>query len=291
VIVMRVDLPAGRRLDVQVSGPENGVPLVYHHGAPGAAVLYPPMVHAAARRGLRTVAYARPGYGHSSPRPGRVIADAVSDTVAVLDALGVGDFVTVGWSGGGPHALACATLLPGRCTSAATIGGVAPVTAQGLDWTAGMGADNIEEFGAAMSGEPALTPYLGAQAKILGTVTGPEVAEALGDLVSEVDRRQLTGDFAEYLAESFRVAVVDGIAGWRDDDLAFVRDWGFRLDGGCPVAIWQGDQDRMVPYAHGQWLAAQVPGARAHLLPGHGHLSLLGDVFDDILDDLVAAGA
>jgi pimeloyl-ACP methyl ester carboxylesterase len=291
VIVMRVDLPAGRRLDVQVSGPENGVPLVYHHGAPGAAVLYPSMVHAAARHGLRTVVYARPGYGHSSPRPGRVIADAVSDTVAVLDALGVGDFVTVGWSGGGPHALACATLLPGRCTSAATIGGVAPVTAQGLDWTAGMGADNIEEFGAAMSGEPALTPYLGAQAKILGTVTGPEVAEALGDLVSEVDRRQLTGDFAEYLAESFRVAVVDGIAGWRDDDLAFVRDWGFRLDGGCPVAIWQGDQDRMVPYAHGQWLAAHVPGARAQLLPGHGHLSLLGDVFDDILDDLVAARA
>ncbi|HEV7898284.1 MAG TPA: alpha/beta fold hydrolase [Planosporangium sp.] len=286
---MWVDLPDGRRLDVGVGGPEDGMPLVYHHGAPGSAVLYPPMVDAAARHGLRTVVYARPGYGRSSARPGRVVADAASDTAAVLDALGIGEFVTVGWSGGGPHALACATLLPGRCTSAATIGGVAPVTARGLDWTAGMGADNLEEFGAAMTGEPALTGYLRTQGDVLATVRGSDIAEALGDLVSDVDRRQLTGDFAGYLAESFRVAVVAGIAGWRDDDLAFVRDWGFEPRGGCPVAIWQGDRDRMVPYSHGQWLAANVPAGRAHLLPGHGHLSLLGDTFDDILDDLMAA--
>ncbi|WP_205862098.1 alpha/beta fold hydrolase [Planosporangium thailandense] len=287
---MRVDLPDGRRLDVEVEGPEGGLPLVYHHGAPGAAVLYRPLVDAAARHGLRIVTYARPGYGRSDAAPGRVVADAARDTAAVLDALGLGDFVTVGWSGGGPHALACATVLAGRCMAAATLGGVAPYTAEGLDWTAGMGADNIEEFGAAVSGEPALTEYLRAQEEVLGRVTGAEVADALGDLVSEVDRRQLTGGFADYLAESFRIAVTAGIAGWRDDDLAFIRKWGFDLRGGCPVAVWQGDQDRMVPYAHGRWLAANVPGARAHLLPGHGHLSLFGLV-DEVLDDLVAGRA
>ncbi|GAA1808893.1 alpha/beta hydrolase [Planosporangium flavigriseum] len=288
MIAMHVDLSDGRRLDVQVAGPAGGFPLVYHHGAPGAAVLYHPMVAAAARHGLRTVIYARPGYGHSTASPGRVVADAAADTAAVLDALGLGEFLTVGWSGGGPHALACATLLPGRCLGAATIGGVAPFTASGLDWTAGMGADNIEEFGAAVRGDPALTKYLQAQADVLRTVTASDLVAALGDLVSDVDRRQLTGGFARYMAESFRTAVTAGIAGWHDDDLAFVGDWGFEPRAGCPVAVWQGDQDRMVPYSHGQWLAARVPGVRAHLLPGHGHLSLLGDAFDDILDDLVA---
>jgi pimeloyl-ACP methyl ester carboxylesterase len=103
----------------------------------------------------------------------------------------------------------------------------------------------------------------------------------------------LTGEYADYLAEGLRAAVRGGIAGWRDDDLAFVEDWGFTLDGdAAPVTIWQGDQDLMVPYAHGRWLADRIPGARAHLLPGEGHLSLTVSCFPQILDDLLdLAGA
>jgi pimeloyl-ACP methyl ester carboxylesterase len=87
-----------------------------------------------------------------------------------------------------------------------------------------------------------------------------------------------------------------GIAGWRDDDLAFVRDWGFSLGWESPspapgnpgpVTIWQGDQDQMVPFAHGQWLAARVRGARVHLMPGDGHLSMTVSALDRILVDLV----
>jgi pimeloyl-ACP methyl ester carboxylesterase len=286
--MMLVDLPDGRQLDVLIAGPEGGLPLVFHHGAPGAAALFGPMVDAATRRGLRPMVYSRPGYGESSAHPGRAVADAAADTAAILDKLGADEFVTVGWSGGGPHALACAALLPGRCTSAATIGGVAPFGADGLDWMAGMGSENVEEFGAAASGEAALTRYLVPQAEALATVEGADVAQALGDLVSDVDKRQLTGGFADYLAGSFRTAMTGGIAGWRDDDLAFVRDWGFPFGNGAPVAIWQGDQDRMVPYAHGEWLAVNVPGARAHLLTGEGHLSLLVGAFGDVLDDLLA---
>jgi pimeloyl-ACP methyl ester carboxylesterase len=147
----------------------------------------------------------------------------------------------------------------------------------------------VAEFGAAAKGADDLTPYLEQEAAPLSRVTGEDVAAAFGGLVSAADRAALTGEFAASVAASLRAAVRNGIAGWRDDDLAFSADWGFPLDTlAAPVAIWQGDQDRMVPYAHGQWLAAHIPGVRVHLMPGEGHLTLtvtsIGRILDDLLD-------
>src|SRR5262245_23756854 len=146
---MLVQLASGRTLEVAVAGPVDGLPLVFHYGTPSGPVPYAPIVDAAAQHGLRTVVYARPGYGESTPQPGRTVADATADTAAILDALGCDTFVTLGWSGGGPHALACAALLPDRCLAAGSLAGVAPYGAAGLDWQAGMGTENVEEFGAA----------------------------------------------------------------------------------------------------------------------------------------------
>ena len=284
-----VGVPGGRQVDVLTAGPPAGLPFVLHNGTPGGLVTFGPMARAAAGRGLRTVMCARPGYGASTPWPGRRVADVAGDVAAVLDALGAGEFVTAGWSGGGPHALACAVLLPGRCLAAVTMAGVAPYLAPGLDWLAGMGPENVEEFTAAAAGEEPLTRFLEAAAAGLGAVSGADVAAALGGLVGEADRAALTGEFAEYLAGSMRAAVAGGVAGWRDDDLAFTGDWGFALDTpGAPVAVWQGDGDRMVPPAHGAWLAAHLPGARARLLAGEGHLTLAVTSFGAILDDLLA---
>jgi pimeloyl-ACP methyl ester carboxylesterase len=145
--------PDGRRLEVLAAGPEDGLPLLFHNGTPGGLVAVPGMVAEAAARGLRTVMYARPGYGESTGQPGRRVAAAAADAVAVLDGLGARQFVTVGWSGGGPHALACAALLPGRCLAAASLAGVAPAQAEGLDWVAGMGPENVTEFSAAGQSE------------------------------------------------------------------------------------------------------------------------------------------
>ncbi len=284
-----VSAGGGRQLDVLVAGPADGLPFVLHNGTPGGLVMQEQMTAAAAERGLRTVMCARPGYGRSTPWPDRRVADVAADVAAVLDALGAPKFVTAGWSGGGPHALACAVRLPGRCLAAATIAGVAPRQAAGLDWAAGMGPENIEEFGAAAAGEETLTRFLEAARAELAGVTAAGLGDALGGLVDEADKAVLTGGFAEYLAGSMRAAVAGGVAGWRDDDLAFAGDWGFAVDepGAAPVTIWQGDQDRMVPFAHGQWLAAHVPGARSRLLAGEGHLSIVVARFGAILDDLL----
>jgi len=290
--VVNLELPDGRTLEYVVGGPAGAPPLIMHHGTPNAAVLFEPLVAVAAAHGLRTVLHSRPGYAGSSPQPGRSVAAVASDVAAVLDDLGAEQFVTLGWSGGGPHALACAALLPGRCMAAASIAGVAPYKAQGADgfeFLSGMGAENIEEFGAAAAGEAELTAYLQGAAADLAEVQPAQVVAALGDLLSDVDRKALTGAFADFLAASFRAAVSTGIAGWRDDDLAFLADWGFGLSGiQAPVSIWQGDEDRMVPFDHGRWLAGQLPGASVHLKPAEGHLSLLVDNADAIVAELAA---
>lgn len=286
-----VTLPNARVLEVLTAGPIGATPLVFHHGTPVAAMLFPPLVSAATEFGLRTVVYSRPGYARSTPHHGRSVADAASDVAAILDALGAERFYTLGWSGGGPHALACAALLPQRCVAAASLAGVAPYPAEGLDWFEGMGAENLEEFSLALKGESALTPWLEREAKSLGVVEGPQVAAALGDLISDVDRASLTGEFAEFSARSFRRGVSSGIAGWRDDDLAFTRSWGFDLGSiERPVAIWQGGQDRMVPFAHGAWLADHVAHARPRLHANEGHLSLAVSGIRGIVKDLVAIG-
>ncbi len=286
---LQLKLPDGRALEVLTDGPAEGLPLIFHYGTPCAAVLFGPLVAEATRCKLRTVVYSRPGYATSTVRPGRSVVDAVADVQAILGELDADEFVTIGWSGGGPHALACAAALPDRCTAAVSLAGLAPYRAAGLDWMVGMGPENIEEFNLALEGEAALTPWLKQWAKVLGQVKGPDVAAALGGLASDVDKAALTGEFAEFIAAVFRRAVSTGIAGWRDDDLAFTRDWGFDLAQiERPVAVWQGGQDQMVPFAHGQWLAEHIPNARVRLHRDEGHLSLAVNALDRIIDDLVA---
>jgi pimeloyl-ACP methyl ester carboxylesterase len=284
-----VHLADGRSVPVLVAGPADGLPLLFHTGTPGGLVEVEPLTDIAAANGFRSVLYARPGYGSSDPLPGRRVADAAADVAAVLDQLGAGRFVTAGWSGGGPHALATAALLGERCVAAATIAGVAPYPADGIDWFEGMAQENIAEFGAAAAGEGPLTAMLAAQMATRPDITASDVADALGNLVTAADRAAITGWFAQFMAGSMREALSAGIEGWRDDDLAFVRDWGFGLDQiEVPVAVWHGDQDAMVPFAHGEWLVRHIPGALPHLLPGEGHLTLVSARFGDIMRDLAA---
>jgi pimeloyl-ACP methyl ester carboxylesterase len=278
----------GRSVEVGTAGPVTGRPLVFHTGTPAGLAPYEPLFSLAADLGLRTVQYSRPGYGNSEAHPGRRVADAADDVAAILDHLGADQFITAGWSGGGPHALACAARLPGRCLAAATIAGVAPFDAAGLDWLNGMAPENLHEFSLAARGEAALSEFLRQTASAMTDVTPAELAEALGELITTPDKAALTGEFAVFMTEESKAAVLTGIAGWRDDDLAVMAGWGFEVaDITIPVAVWQGDADAMVPFAHGAWLAAAIPGATSHLLEGHGHLTLVADKIGEIIADLV----
>lgn len=284
-----ISLTDGRALDIQVNGAEVGPVLVFHHGTPGSRLPRRKMVEQAAERGLRLVTYSRAGYGDSSRREGRTVADIAEDVTAILDHLGVDRAMTAGWSGGGPHALATGALLPDRITGVLSIAGVAPYAAAGLDFLDGMGEGNIEEFGAALKGESELRPLLDGMREELKDATPEAILGELSTLLPNVDRRQVTEESGEEMAANFREALKNGVDGWLDDDLAFTRPWGFDLAAmRVPTFVWQGSADLMVPFAHGQWLAANVPGSTAHLLEDEGHLSVGVGAMPQMLDELRA---
>ena len=281
-------LPDGRTLEVEVTGPGDGPVLLFHHGTPGASAQLDQMARAVHARGHRLVTWSRAGYGASSRRPGRDVASEAADAAALLDHLGAETCVVAGWSGGGPHALACGAVLADRVRAVLCIAGVAPFDAEGLDFLAGMGEENLDEFGAAQAGEARLRPYLDEQRDAMREITGSQIAEQMATLLPPVDVAELAGDFGDSLAEEFRQAVSQGVDGWLDDDLALVRPWGFELaDVAVPTYLWQGSDDLMVPFAHGEWLAERIPGVTAHLEHGEGHLSIALGAMERMFDELL----
>lgn len=281
-------LTGDRVLNGWVGGADHGAALVFHTGTPSPPVRWASLDDAARDRNLRLITYARPGYSGSSRHPGRSVADAATDTVAVLDELGVGPFMVLGHSGGGPHALACAALISDRCQAAVSLAGVAPFEAEDLDWMAGMAEENVEEFTTVLKGEETLRPYLLAYAEHFSQVSSEDVEVSLAGLLSDVDRDALTDELSEMMARSLRQAAEDGVEGWIEDDLAFAKSWGFDLSSiEVPVGVWQGRQDRMVPFAHGEWLQSNIKTSRSRLLDDEGHISLLTHRLGDIITDLV----
>ncbi len=282
-------LPDGRSLDLEVSGPDDGVPLVYHHGTPGSVVPMRGLRRAVHAVGLRLVTYSRAGYGASTRRPGRTVADIAEDVAAILDHLGAPRCVTAGKSGGGPHALATAALLGDRVTGVLSIAGVGPYGVPDLDFLAGMGEQNIEEFGATLQGEDTLRAWLTDAAEGLRDPDAATLIREMRTLLPPPDLAVLTDEYGEDMAAATKEALRTGVDGWLDDDLEFTRPWGFDLDDICvPTFVWQGSADLMVPFAHGQWLADHLPGATVHLVPDEGHLSIAVGRVEQMVAELVA---
>jgi pimeloyl-ACP methyl ester carboxylesterase len=213
----------------------------------------------------------------------------VQDTAALLAAIEADRCLVAGWSGGGPHALACGARL-GSAAGTLVISGVAPYGLPDLDWMAGMGEDNVAEFGAALLGERTLRPLLEEVREHLKDTDSAGIIAELDSLLPDVDRAVLTDEFGEDMAAGFAEALRHGVEGWVDDDLAFTEPWGFELDEvSGPTMIWQGSSDLMVPFPHGEALASRISGASVHLEEGEGHLSIGLGALDRMLDELVSA--
>jgi pimeloyl-ACP methyl ester carboxylesterase len=276
-----VRTPDGRTLHVIEGGDATGLPVVVHHGTPGSALQYEPHTRDAEEQGIRLITYDRPGYGGSTPHEGRSVGDAAADVAVIADALGIGRFGTYGGSGGGPHTLACAALLQDRVVGAVPVASVAPFPAEGLDWLAGMGQGNVDEFGAAQESREALARFTERERGELLAADPAAMVEAIRTLVSPVDADALTGELGDYMLASIRGAIDESVEGWVEDDLAFLRPWGFDLASiTVPIALWHGEQDLFVPIAHGRWLAEHLSGAEVHIESEHGHLSLFARVPD-----------
>lgn len=265
----------GRDLQVLEAGDLDGFPVFVHHGTPACRLLYKGTIDDARSRGIRLISHDRPGYGGSTRRPGRIIGDVADDVAAIADHLGLDHFASWGISGGGPHVLACAALLPDRCVAAAALASIAPYDAEGLDFFAGMGEDNIEEFKLSLDGEEAIRP--GAEEHRRQMMSSAEdLIESIRTLLTPTDEAVFRGETADYLVRWMTCGMKAGVDGWLDDDLAFVWSWGFDLkEIDIPVQVWQGRQDKFVPFGHGEWIARQVPTAEPHLTDVDGHMTLL----------------
>lgn len=286
---MNVQTPDGRTLRVWITGVEGGTPILAHHGTPGCGIAYSPWVEDAIARDACLIGYDRAGYGGSSRHAGRAIADVVVDVRAIAAALGIDRLFTWGISGGGPHALACAALAPDLVAAAACLAGPAPFDAENFDWTAGMGEANVVEHAAAVKGEPVLRPLLEEEAAAMLAGGAEGLKEGLETLLSPVDAAMLDGGFADFLYETTEVALRGTVDGWVDDDLAFVKAWGFDVASiRVPVLLVQGEQDGFVPVSHFEWLTTHVAGAERRLSAADGHLSLSEAAVTEVHEWLLA---
>jgi pimeloyl-ACP methyl ester carboxylesterase len=265
----------GRSLGVHDGGDPGGAPVVIHHGTPGSGLLYAPGEALAREQGIRLIGYDRPGYGDSTRVPGRSIADCAADVGAIADALGLDRYTSWGISGGGPHVLACAALCDSRLTAVASLAAVAPWNSDGLDWLAGMGDSNIDEFDAVLAGETALRPLLDRDRAEMLAAAPNELVTVWESLLGDEDRAVLSEEFAAYILAAGALGLRDGVDGWLDDNLAFVESWGFAPESvNRPVLLLHGADDRFVPVSHGRWLAARIPGVEARITEADGHLTL-----------------
>jgi len=262
----------GRSLELHEIGDPNGLPVIVHHGTPASGLLYDRW----ATPGIRLISFDRAGYGGSARNRGRTVAAVAADTEAIADELGLDRFATWGISGGGPHALACSALCGDRLIAAASLAGVAPWGAEDLDWLDGMGEDNVKEFDLVLAGEEALRPASERDREQMLALGADAMREMFASLLGELDRAALTGALAALIHEATEHGLAPGADGWIDDDLAFVAQWGFDLANiSRPTLIVHGSDDRFVPVAHGEWLAAHIPGAEAWIDDENGHLTLL----------------
>jgi pimeloyl-ACP methyl ester carboxylesterase len=282
-----VAAPDGRTLAVEDAGDRDGRPVMAHVGTPGGRRLYGARTMAEAeRRGLRLISYDRPGYGGSTSQPGRTMADTASDVRAICVALGITRLPMWGSSGGGPAVLACAALLPDLVTAAVSLASPAPYDAEGLDWLAGFSPEALEEVRLMQTDEPAARAYFRRECDQILAVPPEQVARDNQRRTPGADLALLTDE-----AISMQLALAPGIEGSWEDCVAQITPWGFDVGQiSVPLLLMHGDQDTAVPFSHGQWLAAHIPGAETWFFAGEGH-ALREAHIDDMLTWLIEHSA
>jgi len=277
-----------RELCLEVAGDGPAGTVIVCSGTPNSRHLYAPWVEDALARGLRLVGYDRPGYGGSTPHPGRSVADGATEVQAIATALELDRVAVWGFSGGGPYAVACAALLPDLVSAAGVVCSLAPYGAPGLDFFAGMGEDNIDDIKLVLSDPRAAREKLRKDWEEELRVTPDGVVEAWKSLLTPADAAVATGQFASWLVETIQIGLAPGDEGWWEDGQAHTSPWGFELDSiRVPVKVWHGRHDRFVAIQHGQWLAKHIPGAEAELSDEDGHLTLLVNRVPEVHEWLV----
>jgi len=279
-------LEDGRLLGYAVYGDPEGWPIFYFHGFPGSRLEAQLADRVAARMGIRLIALDRPGFGLSDFKPRRTIFEWPDDVVKIADALGINRFATIGVSGGGPYAAACALKIPQRLTAVAIVCGLGPLdTPNGTD---------------RMIRTNHLIFFLGRRLPWLAKISLWRIAYQVRRNPEGTLRRMIVAlpdpDKAVLARPEVKTAMKDNIVeafrggsrGAACELLLYTRPWGFLLqDIATRVNLWHGEQDVSVPPTMGQYQARTIPNCRAIFYPGEGHFSLVINHMEEVLSGLL----
>jgi pimeloyl-ACP methyl ester carboxylesterase len=270
---LSVRLPDGRRLGYAEAGPTDGRPLLYFHGTPGSRLERHPDTELLHAMGVRLIALERPGYGLSTPQPARQLSDWPADVAAFADLFGLDAFAVLGFSGGGPYALACARAIPQRITATVVVSSPAPYAA----------LERIPE-GLALFELARDAPWqAGALLQELAA-SGDQLYSLMRGAMAEAERRVMGAAALESMyRRNMDEAVCQGVAGMVQDMAIIAGDWGFDVaEIAGPVDLWHGLADSFTPPSMGHYLAERLPSCRSRFLPGEGHF-LLFPLWRDML--------
>ncbi|HKB29399.1 MAG TPA: alpha/beta hydrolase [Streptosporangiaceae bacterium] len=276
----------GRTLCYQEWGDPGGAPLFHLHGTPGCRLSRHPDLTVWSRLRLRVVTIDRPGYGQSTALPGRTVSHAAGDVAAAADALGVGRFMVVGGSGGGPHALACAAGLGDRVLACASVCSAAPLQTAEIAGLIGTNREGLRVL--SEEGRRGTVAFLsGLRDRLLADPVAEFSAEIADSPAADLDWNG-RADVQAVRSESLLEALRPGVDGWADDVVSLFADgWGIDMSAvGCPTRFWHSDDDRNSPLSAVERLVAQVPGASLRTWHGEGH-SAPSRHMEDVLRDLI----
>ncbi len=281
----------GRILSCLEAGVTGGIPVFVFGGTPGSKLIKPSTIEDAEIKGLKLISYSRPGYGDSTRQPGRSVASVAVDVKAIAEELGLRKILVWGISGGGPHTIACTSLLPEMVVAAVSLASPAPFDAEDLDWFTGMGEDNIIEFNAAIESHESIKKFVEDAIPGMLNANPEDMVKSLQTLLCPVDASVMDIELASFFADSNKEGIGKNSSGWIDDDIAFTTSWNFEFSSiQVPLLLMHGEQDLMVPCSHGKWLAGKINNAESIFFAEDGHLSL-GKKIPEVHDWLLSKWA
>lgn len=281
-------LPDGRCIEYIDNGVSSKSALILHHGTPTSMTVWGTWLAAAAEEGIRAIAFTRPGYASSDRKVGRSIIDANEDLVEILNQLAVEKFVSVGWSGGGPYALASGLL--NKCSGVQLIASVSPYDAEDFDWFQDQTPEMVEEAKiSARSLEDSIN-FKENYYKEFRDMTAEQFLTEYAKRSSFESFETTYREFSKDLSFSMHEALRDGVIGYAEDEYAFLRNWGFETkEIQVPVLIWQGLDDLSVSPHMARWLNANISNPTLKLLEGQHHSSIMVEKRAEILNAAIGA--
>jgi pimeloyl-ACP methyl ester carboxylesterase len=288
-INQQLRLPGGRLLGYDEYGAMDGTPLFYFHGSPSTRLEWHLFGNDALanKLNIRVIVPDRPGLGRSEFHPDRRIGDWPEDVLALADNLKLARFAVCRYSGGAPYAAACALKMPERLTRVGIVSGTAPFDEPGL--TAGINPTNLRFMQLARTKPWISKLTLRLMSLMVRFAPRRFIDGAIATLPVPDQAVLARPDFRQGFIAMIREALLTGPRGPQWDTALMVSPWDFRpQDIRLAVYLWHGGKDANAPLAMGRFMAAAIPNSQVRFYPDEGHLSLLSNYIEEILNVLIA---